>query len=115
MKKIICILMSLFVCGMASADNNVCKVAGTTGEVAVMASVVDASKGIALVEAQNDTDVTVSVRFIVEWGNKTPSSKPGMVLVQPRSSNTATVYFGNDRSGYGDPKITSVSGSKCSK
>lgn len=112
MKKIICILMSLFVCGMASADNNVCKVAGTTGEVAVMASVVDASKGIALVEAQNDTDVTVSVRFTVKWGIY---SKQGMVLVQPRSSNTATVYFGNDRSGGGDPEISSVSGSKCSK
>ena len=112
MKKIICILMSLFVCGMASADNNVCKVAGTTGEVAVMASVEDASKGIALVEAQNDTDVTVSVRFTVKWGGE---SKSGMVLVQPRSTNTTRVYFGSNKSTASDPVISSVSGSKCSK
>lgn len=110
MKKIICIVMSLFVCGMALADKNVCKVAGTTGEVAVMASVEDAKEGVARVEAQNDTDVTVSVRFVVKWGAET---RPGMILVQPRSSNSKTVSFGKDRSSVDDPYISSVSGSKC--
>ena len=114
MKKIFLICLSIICAATVYADGyKSCKVAGTTGTVAVSVYEKDTNNGVATVQFSNDTDVPANVSADISFSiptKKYPIYKSITKRVPAQYELSVDVSCGQE---YTKATVESVSGSKC--